>query len=181
MFKAKTKDLLHLLFLIIVLLSIKVESLKCGDENIDHCIKCGENERYNRCQKCEEKYFLSSNNLFCVPCDDGKNGQPGCAGSCDASDHALTRNVYCDICKDGYVNMKRICVKCDIQQDHCFKCQYDNEKELDGFKYTKCYDDYILYNGLCIDCIAITYCQVALNAILKKKSLFVMNAILFIY
>ena len=48
--------------------------------------------------------------------------------------------------------MKKICVKCEIQQSHCFQCEYENENELDLFKCTKCMDKFILYNGKCVDC-----------------------------
>ena len=78
--------------------------------------------------------------------DDKYNGQPRCEDSCEAIDYEEIRNIYCDNCKDGYVNMKKFCVKCQLQQPHCFKCEYDDEKELDKFKCTECFDGYKLYN-----------------------------------
>ena len=148
----KAKDYLILAFFTIILLSPKAESLKCGKENIDNCKKCNEKENINRCEICEDKYFLTENKLFCIPCDDEIQGQPGCEGSCDAVDYGEIRNIYCDKCKDGYVNMEKFCVKCEIQQPHCFKCKYDNEKELDKFRCLECLEGYKLYDGYCLDC-----------------------------
>ena len=149
----KAKDYLILAFFTLILLTPESESLKCGKENIDNCKKCNEKENINRCEICEDKYFLTANKLFCIPCDDETQGQPGCEGPCVGVDYGEIRNIYCDKCKDGYVNMEKFCVKCEMQQEYCFKCKYEDEKGLDKFRCLECLEGYILYDdGHCYDC-----------------------------
>ena len=174
----KAKDYLILAFFTLILLSPGTKSLQCGKEEIENCIKCAEKKNINRCEICEDKYFLSEQKLFCIPCTDEKQGQPGCEGSCEAINYAETRVVYCDNCKDGYVNMERICVKCEIQQPHCsnvnmtMRKNWINSDALNALKDTNFMMDIVL--------ITFSFYQVVRNAILKEINLYVMNVILII-
>ena len=70
-------------FLLLLLLIFESNNLQCGEENIEHCLKCGEGAEVNSCQTCEDKYFPFLDNVLCLPCDDPKFGEAGCGGQCN--------------------------------------------------------------------------------------------------
>ena len=121
-------------FLIILTLII---NLKCFEHTIKNCEKI-DKTNINRCEICEDKYFLFYNNLFCLPCDDKYYGQIGCDGNCDSSRYENDRFVYCnDECKEGFYNLNGICFNCTKGSPGCKIC---NVTEIEGnqidYKYT---------------------------------------------
>jgi len=121
-------------FLIILTLII---NLKCFEHTIKNCEKI-DKTNINRCEICEDKYFLFYNNLFCLPCDDKYYGQIGCDGNCDSSKYENDRFVYCnDECKEGFYNLNGICFNCTKGSPGCKIC---NVTEIEGnqidYKYT---------------------------------------------
>ena len=60
----------------------------------------------------------------------------GFEGSCDGSDITNSRFAYCDKCKEGYINMEGICIKCSREQANCELCNYDEKEE--GFNIFRC-------------------------------------------
>ena len=54
------------------------------------------NKNNNSCLKCQDKYFLLLNNLFCIPCDDKDYCQIGCDGNCHSSNYTTAKTVYCE-------------------------------------------------------------------------------------
>ena len=130
--------------------------MKCGDETIENCDECGIGEYSDRCAKCEDKYFPVLENYRCIPCNDTQLGQVGCDGSCDGSDFFNSRMVYCDVCKEGYINITGICIKCNQEQPFCELCNYDEkEGKFNIFRCTKCVKDYVLDSDyLCKHCLS---------------------------
>ena len=116
-------------FILIIVLDFSF-NLKCGQEEIEHCIKCGDGENSNTCIKCENKYFLFFNNLLCLPCDHKYYGQKGCGGNCDGSNYKDSRIVLCeeDGCKKGFYNINGICQECSKIIDGCSICSINDEK-----------------------------------------------------
>ena len=116
-------------FILTTLLSFSF-NLKCGEEEIDHCLECGKGENSTTCIKCEDKHFLFFNNLLCLPCDHEYYGQKGCEGNCDGSKYKEERRVLCeeDKCKKGYYYVKGECVVCTKLIDGCFDCSFDDDK-----------------------------------------------------
>ena len=50
--------MLKYIFILFLLLSTHESSLlQCGEEKIDHCLSCNEEEDKNSCKQCEDKYF----------------------------------------------------------------------------------------------------------------------------
>ena len=64
------------------------QALKCDEETIDHCTKCGTGQNSDSCSTCDNKYFQFFNNLLCLPCNDPTYGQIGCEGNCDGTNYA---------------------------------------------------------------------------------------------
>ena len=134
-------------------------NLKCGEEEIEHCIQYSTEENSDSCAICEENYFLFFNNLLCLPCDHDIYGNIGCGGNCDSSKYKEIGNVLCNEndCKEGYYNIEGFCLQCSIGSDYCDKCTYlpslenQNDKE---YKCQKCINNeyQIFDDGRCHHC-----------------------------
>ena len=139
------------------LLILSSYNLLCGEEEIQHCIKCGEGENSDSCEQCEDKYFPFLNNVLCLPCDDPLYGMFGCKGNCDATNYLKTRNLKCEEneCKVGYYYLQGFCIPCSKPFPFCGKCRYElpagtntNETLLNHFTCNECINNqYILINN----------------------------------
>ena len=78
----------------------QLKSLKCEDEEIENCVKCGTGEFSDTCAQCEDNYFPFLFNYLCLPCDH-EYGDTGCQGKCYINSNLA---VTCDEfgCKDGF-------------------------------------------------------------------------------
>ena len=134
------KKALIILVILSNLLAIKSESLTCGEEQIEHCSKCGNTPNVDECYECEGGHFPLLENLLCIPCDDPIYGQIGCKGNCDSSSYSDSGFAYCEECKPGYYNVEGLCYKCSRGSDECVECTYEKEDNSDEkiFKCTKC-------------------------------------------
>ena len=119
-------------FLLLALLILQSNNLQCGEENIEHCLKCGEGPDINSCETCEDKFFPFLDNVLCLPCDDPFFGQAGCGGQCNNTLIYNSKYDYYDFefscnteCKEGYYNLSNNCKSCPTG---CGKCSYDNNK-----------------------------------------------------
>ena len=139
----------------------KSNFLKCGEEEIENCVKCGTGDKANTCIECKEKHFLFFNNLYCIPCNDPLYGNIGCEGSCDATNYLNDRNIMCDKCKEGFYNLNGICFNCTYGSPGCKSCTVEingnNEAE---YICTECLNnEYMLdSDGRCYHCGPI-YCK----------------------
>ena len=127
-------------YFLFINLFFSIKSLKCDENDIDNCSKCGEGIFSDTCAQCEPKSFSLFNGLGCFKCDDPEYGQRGCKGDCDSSlyDNGLD-NVLCKECKEGYFNEDGFCFQCSIGSDYCTNCIYD-KSERDQNKKFKCLD-----------------------------------------
>ena len=94
------------IFLILLLnfLSLKVNTIQCGNNEISNCKECNLTDKeFNSCKTCEEGYFPVLENLYCLPCNDSLYGQIGCKSECDGSNFA---NLDLPIVK----NVKRVII-----------------------------------------------------------------------
>ena len=133
-----------LFYCILSLVFCRVDVMKCGDEVIENCVKCGTGEESNTCTQCKDKHFPFFHNLFCIPCDDPLYGQVGCGGNCDATDYFQTRNIICekDGCKEGFYNLNGFCTKCSVGAPECKRCSMTlNENNEEEFKCLECSSD----------------------------------------
>ena len=116
------------IFSILILCSIlslfyfKSNILKCAEEEIENCEKCGTGDKANTCIECKDNHFLFFNNLYCIPCDDPTYGNIGCKGSCDASNYLNDGNIMCNECKEGFYNLNGICFNCTYGSPGCKRC-----------------------------------------------------------
>ena len=69
--------------LLFSLLLFQVNNLQCGEENIEHCLECGNQENLDFCKKCEDYFFPVLGNLLCLPCNNDITGHSGCKGKCN--------------------------------------------------------------------------------------------------
>ena len=151
-----------LIFLLIFSIISQVFSLKCGDENIEHCLECGTGEEEGTCTKCEDNYFQFLFNYLCLPCDHLTYGDPGCQGNCKM-DNSI--GFVCDEfgCKEGFYSLNKIdCMNCNAMgHEFCAKCSYlpplgqrPNETDDREFNCSECInDDYKIFpDGRCHHC-----------------------------
>ena len=124
------------------------QALKCDEETIDHCTKCGTGQNSDSCSTCDNKYFQFFNNLLCLPCNDPTYGQIGCEGNCDGTNYAKSKNVLCEEggCKEGYYYMNGICTSCSLGSPGCAKCTHNVtlNKENEKFICNECLSGYRL-------------------------------------
>ena len=104
-------------------------NLQCGEENIEHCTKCGTGDNINSCEKCEEKYFPIMSNVICLPCNDPLYGNYGCGGKCTiaGNNYLESRNILCENggCIEGYYEIDEgFCIPCSEGSPNCIKCTY---------------------------------------------------------
>ena len=126
-------------FLLLFLLIFESNNLQCGEENIEHCLKCGEGAEVNSCQTCEDKYFPFLDNVLCLPCDDPKFGEAGCGGQCNITFKSYSYAFSCiKECKEGYYYQNNKCQSC---KNGCKKCSYDSNK----------------YTTICQECLSNQY------------------------
>ena len=136
------KKILLLLPLLFNLSFASENSIICGEQSIEHCIKCFSGENSDTCEICEDKYFPIFNGLSCVACNNSTYGQIACEGNCDGSNYAKSKFPFCERngCKEGYYNLNGLCTKCSEESPHCSKCTYEmNEDKTKGkFICQKC-------------------------------------------
>ena len=90
-----------LLFLFSNMLFVEVNTLNCGNNQIENCKECGKGNQSDTCATCESNYFPLLENLFCFVCDDPIYGQVGCKGSCIYEiDNKNELYVQCNECKE---------------------------------------------------------------------------------
>ena len=141
----------------------QLKSLKCDEEEIENCKKCGTGENSNRCAECEDNYFPFLFNYLCLPCDHMQYGDSGCQGKCYIDNYL---DVTCDEfgCKDGFYSIdKKTCVNCNsFNTENCVKCsnlppegKTPTETDERIFKCNKCINNnYGLdSNGKCKHCL----------------------------
>ena len=131
-----------LLIIVSLFASIKLEMLKCGEEEIENCEQCGEGENSGTCVKCKDKHFLFFHNLYCFPCDHIYYGQEGCGGNCNGTSFLENRQVYCNSyeCKIGFYNENGICKNCTDESPYCSNCNMTEGMNEDG---TKNYSNFV--------------------------------------
>ena len=116
------------LYLIISILIVSSISLKCGEEEIEHCLQCETGENINSYTLCEDKYFPIMSNIVCLPCNDPLYGNYGCKGKCSiaGNNYQESRNILCEegACIEGYYQLEGICTPCSIGSPNCAKCTY---------------------------------------------------------
>ena len=140
--------------LILLLLLNVTYALKCQENTIDNCIKCGTGENSDKCSSCQEKYFLALDGEVCIKCDDAYYGMAGCSGTCTLMKEKS--NVKCQegSCKTGYYELTPgYCAICSLTDQNCIECEYLKDKN--EFKCKKC-NDYYFPNedGICEKCKA---------------------------
>ena len=130
---------LILKFLFIILIS-SINSIPCGDREINNCKTCGTGILSDTCAECDEKSFPLFGNLNCFKCNDKDYGQVGCQGYCSSSQYEKFENVICEEkgCKTGYYNLNGFCTQCSMTSDNCTNCTY--ELSSSGKKEFKCLD-----------------------------------------
>ena len=159
-----------LLFLSISICSFStVNTIKCGDNEIDNCKTCGSGNQSNSCGICDDEYFPLLENKYCIKCDDPLYGQVGCKGACDGSDYINTESVNCQQCKEGYYNDNGKCLECNDYSEGCIDCSFELNTETgkNEFKCKKCLNEneYKLNDNNCDKC--------ALNLVGCKKCHFI--------
>ena len=88
------KDIRIFIALIDILLFLGINTLRCDEEEIENCLKCGTGENSNRCDQCEDNYFPFLFNYLCLPCDH-MYGDSGCLGKCTID---IDYQNQCNIC-----------------------------------------------------------------------------------
>ena len=90
-----------IIFIIFIFYLPEILTITCGEEQIDHCEVCNED---NTCAKCEDKYFPFLFNYLCLPCDHMHYGDSGCDGNCQNDD---ILGLICDEfgCKSGFYSI----------------------------------------------------------------------------
>ena len=143
-----------ILFSVLIWISCKSDTLKCGEEEIENCSKCGEGDT---CSVCKDKHFQFFNNLLCLPCNDPIYGDAGCIGNCDGSNYLNDRNIMCNEndCGEGLYNLNGICFNCTNGLPNCKKCHSEiNEYNIKIYKCDECLSDEYKINayGECSHC-----------------------------
>ena len=141
--------------LLFSLLLFQVNNLQCGEENIEHCNECGNQEKLDFCKKCDDYFFPVLGNLICLPCNNDITGHSGCNGKCN-----LNGTVYTceDGCKEGYYNLSNNCNECSNYRAFCEKCTYNPPYDYSYtyytyFNCTQCESSKSkLVNGRCNEC-----------------------------
>ena len=163
------KDII-ILFSTLLLL---INSLECGEQFIEPCIKCNETNP-NLCDQCEDNYVPYFHNQLCLPCNHSYYGQFGCEkcylynnnqfkcssklceknyclgldGNCNSSPGCEKCNLgTCQKCYDNYYTLEDgKCVKCE--KEKCESCFYQNGNKV----CEKCRPHFFLRNGQCYPC-----------------------------
>ena len=134
----KTTTLI-ILSLLISSLFKDANSLKCGENEIENCKKCGEEEESDICAICQDDYFPLLENLICLSCKDPINGQPGCKGKCETiNSNSYSNNGLniCQECEEGYYLSNGQCIECT---QGCASCKFDGEDN--NLKCLKCINE----------------------------------------
>ena len=157
-----TKEVLIFIYLIYSIPNIS-KALKCGNQKIENCQKCGSGDASDTCIQCKDKYFLFLNNYYCLPCDDPIYGQIGCGGNCDGSRFNETRIALCNKndCKEGYYNLNGICFNCSDGSYGCSKCTYESKYD-EKFKCQECISNEFQIDkndNQCYHCYYKEYCE----------------------
>ena len=160
------KDIRIFSALIDILLFLGINSLRCDEEEIENCLKCGTGENSNRCDQCEDNYFPFLFNYLCLPCDH-MYGDSGCLGKCTINIDYQNHNYdfTCDEfgCKDGFYSIdKKTCENCNsFNTANCAKCsnlppngKTPDETDERVFKCNECVNDNyrVDSNGKCRHC-----------------------------
>ena len=154
-------------FVIFFVSFLVVNSLNCGENEIEGCNICDSGINSSKCKKCEEKNFLALEGEICIKCDDSLLGMSGCDGNCEIV--KSEKNVKCeeDKCKEGFYEINPgTCAICSFLFPHCKKCSYEKNYESDEnkFKCLECEDKYYLAldNKACNYC-RLSFCNKCLN------------------
>ena len=155
----------HKILIIILIFSLfqLINTLQCGDEQIDNCAECStEEEKIGTCAKCENNYFQFLFNYLCLPCDHETYGDIGCQGNCRRDENSVFK---CDEfgCKEGFYSIgKSVCWNCGLGAPYCAKCSnlpplpYNaNETDDRIFTCNECIDNInyrIFSDGRCHRC-----------------------------
>lgn len=141
-------------------------SLKCGENEIEGCNRCGTGENSTKCSLCEDKYFLVLDGEKCIRCDDKLLAMAGCDGNCQMI--KSEKNVLCqeNSCKDGYYEIyPGTCAVCSFLFFGCSKCSYTNDifnclKCESKYYYVSTLDNQCKYCGLsgCKKCLNENFC-----------------------
>ena len=155
-----------LIALIIILLFLGINTLRCDEEEIENCLKCGIGENSNRCAQCEDNYFPFLFNFLCLPCDHMQYGDSGCLGKCDMIYKDDEFDLRCDEfgCKDGFYSIdKKTCINCNsLNTANCAKCsnlppagKTPDETDERIFKCNECVNNNyrVDSNGKCRHCL----------------------------
>ena len=163
------KNILIIILVIYIFLFSKIntlsqlKSLKCDEEEIENCKKCGTGEFSDTCAECEDNYFPFLFNYLCLPCDH-LYGDSGCLGKCYINNNLA---VTCDEfgCKDGFYSInKKTCINCNsFNTANCVKCsnlppagKTPDETDERIFKCHECIND-VEYRidsfGKCRNCL----------------------------
>ena len=152
----------------LILLSVLYSaiSLKCGENEIEGCNRCGTGENSTKCSLCEDKYFLVLDGEKCIRCDDKLLAMAGCAGNCQMI--KSEKNVLCqeNSCKDGYYEIyPGTCAVCSFLFFGCSKCSYTNDifnclECESNYYYVSTLDNQCKYCGLsgCKKCLNENFC-----------------------
>ena len=151
--------------LISTFLFLKIYTLRCEEEEIENCLKCGTGENSNRCDQCEDNYFPFLFNYLCLPCDHMQYGDSGCLGKCYMNYNNNNYDLTCDEfgCKEGFYSLdKKTCINCNsFNTANCAKCSNlppdgKTPAETDDriFKCNECINDSyrVDSNGKCRHC-----------------------------
>ena len=148
-----------IIFIIFIFYLPEILTITCGEEQIDHCEVCNED---NTCAKCEDKYFPFLFNYLCLPCDHMHYGDSGCDGNCQNDD---TLGVICDEfgCKSGFYSIDKLtCMNCNsVGTENCALCtnlppagKAANETDERIFQCQQCINNKyaVLSDGKCHHC-----------------------------
>ena len=152
-----------LIYTLLDLLFIQSLALKCGEEEIKNCKRCGEDDQVNTCEECEDKYFLFMNNLYCMPCADPYYGQDGCEGNCVPFIKVNSHYIECNEndCIDGYYNLNGFCISCGLGSPGCKTCTVAvNSNDQKEYTCLECISNeyHLNSNGICEHCSP-NYCN----------------------
>ena len=138
----------YVIFLLLILNSffIQSNSLKCGDNEIENCKKCGEGEESDTCDICQAQYFLLLKNLICMSCNNQIYTQPGCKEEC------MSITDYCQECKEGYYLNNGKCIECSRDLPGCNSCRLSWSNKLICEKCSEEEERFDSNDSKCVKC-----------------------------
>jgi len=111
---------------------------------------------------CIKKNMFSPDGKKCYQCDDQNIGMPGCKGACNFSTKRNDLITCEDGCKVGYIEVKKgICEPCDIVNEGCLECHYEDDNNRTNYPKIKkerkficdfCETGFYKLDGKCVTC-----------------------------